>query len=731
MENAKSVSNESQSVRQIKQTFHLINRHKGLIAAVFCTTVTVTFLFLAYQTRVWRAVAKIDVASGMSIPLSEIYRQTSQVEILKSKTVQKRLLQNLAAQGWMQVIPQQYWEPDINLQFLGSNTTVVKLQIDSPYPDYAVAYADALISEYTLFTREQKSESADLADQELSKQIDELKKDLDAGEQKLLSYKSSHDIVLYDEVGNLPARYAAELRIRLSDLITQRSILKHQLNALKNNNDPYVIESALMAARNYSTPTVSVAKKSSANQAPSSDSQSGEISSQRGLPSVYLLAENETSNYQQTKSRLRQLKENLAAQLKIYKGNHPQIIALKNEISGLENQLDSEVENLTQRLNARYQTLKLEQTALEKALNNWEGKATSTNVRGSEYENLRDGVDLNKKMYATLVQRQNEISVSSELGERNIQIIEGIHLQSRPVSPKTARTMLISVFLGVCFGLGTSIGIEYLDDTIHSAEDLQKYIGLQTMASIPNFRLWDNKPASERLIQVGGHHSPIREAFRTLRTSLLQSSQGHNHSILITSSVQEEGKSLVSANLAVSLAQAGQKTLLVDADLRKSALHRFFNLSQEKGLTEFLSGKAALEEIIQPTGIENLSVITAGRHPDNPPELLSSPALKDLIRITAEKFERIIIDSPPVITVTESTILGSLVDGIIIVIRGAEIPEILVNRSLEILENSGGRVIGGVINRLSEKDLDYYSYHYSRYYYGYHYQQPQPEKVKA
>jgi len=731
MENAKSVSNESQSVRQIKQTFHLINRHKGLIAAVFCTTVTVTFLFLAYQTRVWRAVAKIDVASGMSIPLSEIYRQTSQVEILKSKTVQKRLLQNLAAQGWMQVIPQQYWEPDINLQFLGSNTTVVKLQIDSPYPDYAVAYADALISEYTLFTREQKSESADLADQELSKQIDELKKDLDAGEQKLLSYKSSHDIVLYDEVGNLPARYAAELRIRLSDLITQRSILKHQLNALKNNNDPYVIESALMAARNYSTPTVSVAKKSSANQAPSSDSQSGEISSQRGLPSVYLLAENETSNYQQTKSRLRQLKENLAAQLKIYKGNHPQIIALKNEISGLENQLDSEVENLTQRLNARYQTLKLEQTALEKALNNWEGKATSTNVRGSEYENLRDGVDLNKKMYATLVQRQNEISVSSELGERNIQIIEGIHLQSRPVSPKTARTMLISVFLGVCFGLGTSIGIEYLDDTIHSAEDLQKYIGLQTMASIPNFRLWDNKPASERLIRVGGHHSPILEAFRTLRTSLLQSSQGHNHSILITSSVQEEGKSLVSANLAVSLAQAGQKTLLVDADLRKSALHRFFNLSQEKGLTEFLSGKAALEEIIQPTGIENLSVITAGRHPDNPPELLSSPALKDLIRITAEKFERIIIDSPPVITVTESTILGSLVDGIIIVIRGAEIPEILVNRSLEILENSGGRVIGGVINRLSEKDLGYYSYHYSRYYYGYHYQQPQPEKVKA
>ncbi len=721
---------EVQSVRQIKETLHLFHRHKGLVAAVFATVVTISFLHLSYQNPIWRAVGKVDVAAGMNVPLSEIYRKTSQMEILKSDTLRKMVLQKLAEEGWNNCLSPEDRIPKVNLGFIGG-TSVVEIKVDSPNPDYAMAYANSLINEYIHFTREQKSESADIASQELTKQVEELKKEIAADEQKLLGYKTSHDIVLYDEAGNIPARYAAELKLRLSDLVTQRSIMEHQINVLKSNKDPYVIESTLLAARNYSTPTFSTVNKSPVAD-PRASAPKTEIAMQRGLPSVYLLAESETKNYQQLKYQIQQLQESLEEQLTIYKENHPQIIEIKERLKSLENQLNAEVDNLVQRLNARYQTLKMEQAAVEKALNTWENKAASISARGTEYEKLQTELLSKRKLYDMLVQRLNEIGVSSNIGMETVQLVEKIHLLPNPVAPRKTRSLLISAIVGLALGLGTSLTIEYLDDTIRSAEDLQRYTGIPTLAVIPNFRLWENKPASERLIRIGERHNPILEAFRTLRTSVTLSSPNNKlHSVLITSSVPEEGKSLISANLATSLAQMGQKTLLIDADLRKGALHRFFNLNRGKGLADYLMEKINAEETIKSTNLENLFLVTIGYHPDNPPELISSPGMKAFLEHAKKEFDRIIIDAPPALTVTESTILGSLVDGVILVVCGGEIPEALVNRALEILENSGSRIIGGVINRLSEKDFDYYSYRYYHYYYGYHYQQPQSEKVES
>lgn len=730
MENKKERNVESRSIRQIRETFHLLNRHKGLVAAIFCTAITIGFLWAAYSTLIWRATGKIDVASGMNVPFSEVYKKTSQVEILQSDTLKKNIRQKMIEKGWGRSIPARNLEPKYDVQFVG-NTTVVRINVDSPYPEYAVVYADALVNEYTIFAEAQKSESVGTASQELSQQIETLKKKLDAGQQQLINYKTSHDIILYDEAGNLPAKYAADLRLRLSDLATQRSILENQVEALKKTKDPYIIESTLASINNqtYTPSTLSTGT----NGAPVSNTETSpnRTTVQRGLPPVYLLAESETRNYQQLMNQIEQQKVQIADDLKIYRDTHPKVVEEKNKLKDLESHLAAEVDNLSQRLNARYQTLKMEQSAVENALNSWESKATSMSVKGSQYEKLKDEFAENKRLYEYLSQKLNEFNVASNQ-RTHVQIVEKNHLMPKPVKPNKLHTILIAAILGLGLGLGTSFGIEYLDDTIRSADALQKYVGLPTLAVIPNFHLWENKPASERLIRIGEHHNPILEAFRTLRTSITFSAKEKNlKSIVITSSIPEEGKSLVSANLSASLAQAGQKTIAIDADLRKGSLHRFFGLQREKGLSDYLSGSIGRDEIIKLTNVENLSIITMGHHPDNPPELFSSPLFTELLAYLGEKYDRIIIDAPPAITVTEGAMLGSMADAVILVILGGEVPEALVNRTLEIVENSGGRVIGGVINKLAERDFDYYSYRYYHYYYGYHYQKPIPEKVES
>ena len=719
----------SPASRQINETIHLINRHKGLMAAVFAAVLTVAFLYVSYQITIWRVVAKVDIGAGMRMPLTDVYRQSgssyerSQVAILASDTLRTNVLRRLALEGWMQVMPSKDLLPGIKIDTVGS-TSIIELKVDSPYPEYATAYAQTLLDEFIIFKSEKKSESAEMANSQIANQLTQFKAELDAGEQKLLSYKKHNDIVLYDEAGNIPARYAADLQMRLNNLITQRSILENQLAVLKNNRDPYLIESTLLSVFSGQT-TGSMYPSNSSRKEPGSGTPTIIKNQQGTLPSVYLLAEGEVRNYQTLKTQAQQLKERLASQISIYKEDHPQIIALKNRLTEAENQLQNEIDNLYQRLNARYQNLKLEQSAIEKSLHEWENKAGSVSVRSMAYDNLQLQVDQTRKIYNTLLQRQNEIEASSGIEEAKvIQVIERPHLLPVPVAPKKTKTLMIAFVMALGLGLATSFTIEYLDDTIRNSEELQNYVGLPTLAVIPKYQPWEDKSASDRLIQMGEGFSPILEAFRNLRTSItVSSTQKKIQNILVASSAANEGKTIVSVNLAISLAKLGERILLIDTDLRKGTSHRFFNLSRETGLSEYLLGKITEPgEIIKQTDIQNLSAITSGGHPDNPPELLSSQRFKDLLTDLRTKYDRIIIDGPPVITVTDGVIVSALVDGVIMVIWGGETPAVLVNRSLKLLENSGGRVIGGVINRLEQRDFDYYSYRYYHYYYGYHYQ---------
>ena len=211
--------------------------------------------------------------------------------------------------------------------------------------------------------------------------------------------------------------------------------------------------------------------------------------------------------------------------------------------------------------------------------------------------------------------------------------------------------------------------------------------------------------------------SLISEAYRNLRTSILLSSgAGHPPKVLlVTSSQRGEGKTTTAANIAVTLAQTGDRVVLLDCDIRNPRVHRIMEMSNQAGMSTFLSGNSELSGLIQETKIPNLFVITAGPIPPNPAELLGSARMKQALVLLAESFDHIVIDSPPVLAVTDARILAPLVDGVILVIKGGETPKEAVQRTKRLLQEVHGHLIGTLLNNVDVRSADYY--YYSRYYY--------------
>ena len=280
--------------------------------------------------------------------------------------------------------------------------------------------------------------------------------------------------------------------------------------------------------------------------------------------------------------------------------------------------------------------------------------------------------------------------------------------------------------------------MEYFDDSIKDPEELER-IGFPILASIPEISsrevesniqsengnsddLFEAKQIETRLVTHFDPKSPISESYRTLRTNIqFKNKQTKQHVILVTSSAPKEGKSTTVANLAITMAQMGNKTALIDADLRRPVMHSIFNLKKESGITNYLIGNKDLAEIIKPTFVENLSVIPCGPLPPNPSELLGSEEMARLIKQLKDKFEVILFDSPPVIAVTDAAILSTLVDGVILVIKAHQTHREAIKRAKSLLDNAEARIFGSLLNGVNIKktygtNYYYYYYHYYQYY---------------
>ena len=301
-------------------------------------------------------------------------------------------------------------------------------------------------------------------------------------------------------------------------------------------------------------------------------------------------------------------------------------------------------------------------------------------------------------------------------------IVSKAEVPLQPIRPQVLRNSLLAALAGTLFAAGAAFLVEYLDDTVKTPDDAQE-AGLGVLATVQ--RAGTNVKSPQELFALSQTRSPVAEAYRTLRTNLQFSSLDRPlRCLVVTSALATEGKTTTAANLAVVMAQAGKRVVLVDADLRRPAVHRLFGLPNQGGLTDALVGEpAALNTFLRATAVENLRVLTSGPIPPNPQELLASQRMGDLLQRLAGEADAVLIDTPPSLMVADANVLAACTDGVLLVVNADRTRRVAVQQATEGLRQVGANVVGGVLNMVDVRrgrGAGYYSYYgyYSSHYYG-------------
>lgn len=428
-----------------------------------------------------------------------------------------------------------------------------------------------------------------------------------------------------------------------------------------------------------------------------------------------------------------------AAALNQYGPNFPRVQRLLAQLKEYDQLIEAERKNVVERVENSYRAARQRELLLIKALDAQKAETNQMAERLVQYNILKREAEANKQLYDGLLTKLKEAGISAGLHSSNIRVVDPAMIPSTPVRPAKTRNVLMAFLIGLVGGIGLALLREYMDNTVKTPEDIEHLVRLPSLAVVPafegslangrglRFRKDSNPNAHKPHIELVSHHLPksqTSEAFRSLRTALLLSQAEHPPQvILITSALPREGKTTAAANLAVTLAQLGDKTILVDADLRKPGVGRVLDLLEGKyaGLSSYLAGVSSLDLVsVQHPAVENLSAIPTGPLPPNPADLLASPRMALAIAELRKKYKFIVIDTPPVMAVTDAVILSVLVDGLVLVVRSGETPKEAFSRSHDLLTSVKSRILGVVLNAVDSSAPDYYySYRYYPYSDGY------------
>ena len=388
----------------------------------------------------------------------------------------------------------------------------------------------------------------------------------------------------------------------------------------------------------------------------------------------------------------------IAEASKRYKAKHPKMISLNAQIEEVNKRIEQETNNLL-----------------------------LLNQKMVQYNILKKEVESNQQLYISILSRAKETVVSGKLGTSSISIVDSANPPKNPIRPQKQKSILLSIFLSLFCSVSIAFFLEYLDSSIKTAEDVSTYLNLPFLGYIPSVEK-DVKLAKDRnLVVYKSPKSIITESFRAVRTSVLFAAPEDKplKSVLITSSVPQEGKTFISTNISCIFSQVNERIILLDVDMRRPQLHNVFPNTSKLGLSDFLTGNCTLEDIIKPSPVTNLSFITAGTIPPNPSELLSSAKTGLLLAELKSRFDRVILDSPPILSAADTSLLANLVDGVILVIKGASTRLEVVTQSKQKILEAKGKIIGVIVNNIIPEKEDRY------YYYSYYYDKEEGQKKKT
>src|SRR5581483_8302785 len=419
------------------------------------------------------------------------------------------------------------------------------------------------------------------------------------------------------------------------------------------------------------------------------------------------------------------LKSQLAQANTRFGPSYPTVQALNNQLNQLQTSIRNETKRLNERIRDEYLMAARREKMLRDALNAQKQQANQLNEASIEYIRLKRDADSNRQLYEGLQQRLKEASVAAGLKTTNIRIVDLARVPSSPSSPNVPRNVLLSLVMGLACGVGLALTLETLDTSVRLPEQAELISGLVTLATIPLGDVNTSglrkalarpsgdpiKAASSQPLTLASPKSHVTESFRALRTSVLLAGVGSPPKILmITSPLPQEGKTTVSVNTAVVLAQNGARVLLIDSDMRRPSVHLQLGIKNLVGLSSLLSGTAEVEPSPHPS-IDNLWVLPSGPVPPHPAELLASQRMAGLLESWQKQYDHVLIDTPPVLTVTDAVLLSTKAEGVIMVVRAGETAKAALARACELLRLVGAPVKGVVFNGVNTQ-TEYYQRHY-------------------
>jgi capsular exopolysaccharide synthesis family protein len=678
-------------------------RNRWIILLTTIASLLIAFIYVIKATPIYSSTSRIYVEQSGPKILTEaegVMTQSknylyTQAELLRSTPILSAALEKPGVKQ-MRI----FHNIDNVIAFLkkkaldisvGRKDDIISISSDSPDPTEAAYLVNAVVDSYiTYHATRKRSTSAEIL-KILRGEKEKSSKELADKLQAMMDFKKEHEALAFESrQGNL----VIERLERLSTVLTEAQL------------------ATIEAESNYETIRDMISDPVKLKQY---------IESQRASTN-YLSTENQKT---ELNSKLEQLEISLANRSREVTSGHPAIIAFKNDIERIKTQIeDIDIQFAQAQLavaEQQFLAAKDRENQISKYYDEQRQQTLALNEQLAQYTILQSDWEQTKKLCDILDERIKELNVTEDVGALNISILEAAHPAKTPSSPQKTKYMALALVVGLMLGVGLALLRDWMDQKLHSAEEISTILGVPVLGVVPSMSRREDVTERGRKVYLDSKSS-WAEAYRTIRTAVFFGApKGEAKTILVTSPAPSDGKTTLVSNLAIAMAQAGQKTLILDADFRKPMQHNVFRISHEHvGLSSVLAGATNLRTAIHSTEISGLDILTRGPEVPNPSEILNSNSFTRVLKHLANAYDRIIIDSPPVNPVTDAQIIAAICDITLLVLRAEKSTRKISQRARDGLLSVGAHMLGVVVNDVPRKGRYGYYGSYGGYdsYYG-------------